>query len=310
MLKNADKLLMEIIDYAEAKEGFKLCTKNIHQGRPIGFVLYEYLIPNYMYLFITRPDGGEPFAIKTNDKAANPEFPPGVLSAIPLTEDQNIVVIKREDESTYIAEIYKVDYSSVKEVRLKLLQKGNVRSISRPSLKSVTEGVEKLKLEMIPHWEQHIKKHSHNPSRKVETILMFNPNPKNSSVMKGYRRDGKMVELTNATKDLVISEESMLPDVAVFRVFYYKKYSDSPRKFVSGVKMDHVTLDNLSDYIPHCDVGEENIVQIRLINGQSLLGVSIGNTIYVLYKHLTGYKSFPLSEIELEKVVERITSVK
>lgn len=301
-------LLKEIADHMEKRDFFKLITRNVYKGETIGQLMFEFMEPGEYYLFATTSSGDRPFANRTNDKVDDNEFPAGVLSSIPLELDFRIIAMKREGEE-FSMQINKVSYTDSDRIELTEVYKGSTLGLYEPFLvRSVGEAVDKLKMKPILHWEQQINKHAFNPVRTIETHLMLNLDPSGTSVLQGYNKENKRIELSNNSKDAMIEESQEVAIAGIYRIFYYKKYKNTDVRFVSGIPLRHLTVHDVNEYTPFCEVGIDSIVNVHLVNGAEMLGLAIGQNIHLIYQHITGYKSVKLSRLDLE-FVEKIESM-
>lgn len=308
---NFNGLIKEIVDYKKAMDRFSLLTNNFYKGNLCGQMIYEYLQPNMYYLYVANANGTKPLAVKTVDKIDSNELAPCVLSAVPLEQGYNIIGVKKDGED-YQMQVYKVTFTSHIKLEMDIVYEGSTYGLFPSELApSVREAIDKLNLKPIPNWEQQINKHVNNPARTVETRLLINKYPEDSTRLVGVSGDKAVIELSNSTKDHILEQRGEIPTAVIARVFYYNKYKRVRHRFVTGIILDYLTREDLEDYLPTCRVDDDAVVEVTLINGVKMLGLVTGQNILLLYKHVEGYKSIKIkpdsTEYSYIKSVEHIS---
>lgn len=281
-----------------ASKTFELIANNIHNRTLIGQLAHEYLEPASRYMYVTTETGERPFANKTNDRLNDNNFPSGVLSSIPLSTGYRIICISKLKDD-YQLEVHAVRDTTPIKLTLELVYKGSTLGAYEPFLlQSIGEAIDKININPVLNWEQQINKFAFNPMRTIETRLFINKDPMKTSKLIGTGNDGFALELSNTAKEDILHQRGEVPIASICRIFYYKKYKRGESRFVSGVELDSLTVADIDEYLPTCDVDTSSIVNIHLVNGAEMLGIVLGSKIHVIYRHITGFKSVSLNEGE------------
>ena len=275
-----------------------LFDDNIYHGKFVGHIGYEYIEPGKKYIFITDNKGEPPFAIRTADAPSN-ELPAGMLSKIPMKHNYYIVKLEMIDGEINVDicswnEPIKGDSGSLSNVCVNV-KAYDLQSIPDVILKQMDRAVTKLNTPMVTNWEYTIDKFAYNPLRAIESHLFM----KEDKTLISTDNTGASIELTNKCPDKWRKNDKIYSG-GLYRIYYYTKYQKNRKKYVRGVRLQHLTLDDVLDYKETIfdSLSEGNIKLITLLSGFQFVAVTLGEKINALYKMNGKYRSITLNEEE------------